>query len=119
MLAKNLNVKLNAIFCDFERWKTPKSAFSTAASNWRFVRIAVIGPAKMLRSIANVRFGEAAPQRRDRLQMSGKGRSCRSTQMADCRHSLQVRNRKGSAKKADAQGISPFFLLCKRGEWRQ
>jgi hypothetical protein len=29
--------------------------------------IAVIGSANMLRSIANVRFGEAAPQRRDRL----------------------------------------------------
>jgi hypothetical protein len=39
--------------------------------------------------------------------------------MAGSGLSLQVRNRKGSAKKADAQGISPFFLLCKRGEWRQ
>jgi len=28
----------------------------------------------MLRSIANVRFGEAAPQRRNRLRMSAKGR---------------------------------------------
>jgi hypothetical protein len=27
-----------------------------------------------------------------------------------------VRNRKGSAKKADAQGISQFFLLSKRSE---
>jgi hypothetical protein len=39
--------------------------------------IAVIGSAKMLRSIANVRFGEAAPQRRNRLRMSAKGRSRR------------------------------------------
>jgi hypothetical protein len=75
MLAKNLSVKLNAIFCDFERWKTPKAAFSAAVSNWRFVGIAAIWAVKLLRSIANVRFGEAAPQRRDRLQMSGKGRS--------------------------------------------
>jgi hypothetical protein len=92
MLAKNLNVKLNTIFCDFERWKTQKAAFSTAASNWRFVRIAVIGPAKMLRSIANVRFGEAAPQRRDRLQMSALGRkqTCQPVQLweqATKRHS--------------------------------
>jgi hypothetical protein len=29
-----------------------------------------------------------------------------------------VRNRKGSAKKADAQGISQFFLLSKRSDWQ-
>jgi hypothetical protein len=39
--------------------------------------------------------------------------------VAESRHSLQVRNPMDSAKKADAQGISSFFLLCKRGEWRQ
>jgi hypothetical protein len=40
-------------------------------------------------------------------------------QRAESCRSLQVRNRKGSANKADAQGISQFFLLCKRGEWQQ
>jgi hypothetical protein len=38
---------------------------------------------KMLRSIANVRFGEAEPQHRDHLPMSGKGRSCHSSRMAE------------------------------------
>lgn len=40
----------------------------------RKFRIAVIVSAKMLRSIANVRFGEAAPQRHNGLRMSGEGR---------------------------------------------
>lgn len=39
-------------------------------------RIAVIGLAKMLRSITNVRFGEAAAQRRVATPRSAKGRSC-------------------------------------------
>jgi hypothetical protein len=47
--------------------RTAKADFYVISSNGRFVRIAVIGSANMLRSIANVRFGEAAPQRRDRL----------------------------------------------------
>jgi len=38
---------------------------------------------------------------------------------ADCGLSPQVRNRKGSSKKADAQGIDQFFLSCKRSEGRQ
>ncbi|MDE0984886.1 MAG: hypothetical protein OSA52_09565 [Yoonia sp.] len=53
-----------------------RNAASAIASTAQggFVRIAVIGSTKMLRSIANVRFGEAAPQRRNRLRMSAKGR---------------------------------------------
>ena len=39
-----------------------------------------------------------------------------STLRADCGLSPQVRNRKGSSKKADAQGIDQFFLSCKRSE---
>ena len=38
------------------------------------VRIAAIDPTKLLRAVANVRFGEAAPQRRDHLRMSALGR---------------------------------------------
>jgi hypothetical protein len=33
--------------------------------------------------------------------------------MAESCRSLQLRDRKSGVKKADAQGISPFFLLCK------
>lgn len=43
-------------------------------SNDRSVRIAAIDPTKLLRAVANVRFGEAAPQRRDHLRMSALGR---------------------------------------------
>jgi hypothetical protein len=42
-----------------------------------------------------------------------------STRRVGTGPSLQVRNRKGSAKKADAQGVSQFFLLCKLCERRQ
>jgi len=41
------------------------------------------------------------------------------TRGADCGLSPQERNRKGSSKKADAQGIDQFFLSCKRSEGRQ
>jgi len=51
-----------------------KPDFGATAAKANFVHIAVIGSTKMLRSIANVRFGEAAPQRRNRLRMSAKGR---------------------------------------------
>jgi hypothetical protein len=46
----------------------------------------------MLRFIANVRFGEAAPQRRNRLRMSGKGRSCHSTPRAEYGLLLRLRS---------------------------
>jgi hypothetical protein len=46
------------------RWNQPQRIGALS-------RIAVIGSAKMLRFIANVRFGEAVPQRRNRLRMSG------------------------------------------------
>lgn len=36
-------------------------------------RVTDIGPMKMLRSIANVRFGEAAPQRRANSRMAAIG----------------------------------------------
>jgi hypothetical protein len=49
---------------------------------------------------------------------AAQGRSCQSTPRAESGPSLQVRDRKGSEKKADTQGISQFFLLRKRSEWR-
>jgi len=42
-----------------------KADIGANAENGSFVRIAVIGATKMLRSIANVRFGEAALRRGD------------------------------------------------------
>jgi hypothetical protein len=86
----------------FER---PKAAIGACAAKARFVRIAVIGSAKMLRFIANVRFGEAAPQRRNRLRMSRKGRSRRSTLRAgicrSLRHALMSAQRDKAVKFAD------------------
>ena len=54
-----------------------------SAANASKARDAVIGSAKMLRSIANVRFGEAAPQRHNRLRMAGLGRSLGPTPWAE------------------------------------
>jgi hypothetical protein len=56
----------------------PKAVVGAAAAKAQFVRIAAIGFAQMLRSIANDRFREAATQRLDYLRMSGKGRHIRS-----------------------------------------
>jgi hypothetical protein len=50
-------------------------AIHSGVKKVRFVRIAAIGFAQMLRSIANDRFREAETQRLDYLRMSGKGRS--------------------------------------------
>jgi hypothetical protein len=55
-----------------------------AAARVHIVRIAVIGYAKMLRPIANVRFEEAAPQRRNRMRMSCVDGSCIARDFCDC-----------------------------------
>ncbi|WP_335642790.1 hypothetical protein, partial [Loktanella salsilacus] len=57
----------------------------------------------------NGRFGEAAQQRSAMKRTAGQGRSLPQTLRADCGLSPQERNRKGSSKKADAQGIDQFF----------
>jgi hypothetical protein len=69
------------------------------------VRIAVIGSFKMLRSIANARFGEAALQHRYHLRMSGKGRSYRSIPRAGRRRSLQACALKVSNREAGGTAL--------------
>jgi hypothetical protein len=51
----------------------------------------------------------AAAQQGTGRRLSLKGRSQPSTPRADCGLSPQERNRKGSSKKADAEGIDQFF----------
>ena len=52
----------------------PKAAICAAAAKWRFVRIADIEWAKMLRNCSNDRFGETEARRRVVGSMSGLGR---------------------------------------------
>lgn len=56
----------------------------------------------------------ALAQFRAQLSAPAKGRF--STESAETGHSLHVRDRKGSTKRADAQGITRLFALCRRGE---
>lgn len=56
------------------RREAHKAAIGARAASGSKVRIADIGPMKMLRSIANVRFGEAATQRPTNSRMAAMGR---------------------------------------------
>ena len=75
-------------------------------------RIAAIQAFDLLHLAANVRFGEAAPQRPAQRRMAALGRSRQSTPRADCGHSLRALWHAVDLPKADAhpQPLMPSQL---------